>query len=102
MLLNSLCELLKGRGYQLVTAATGSEAIRHLEEMKFDLALLDLRLPDYSGHEIMDFINANGIDTKVIVLSGDTGIDAAIGALKRGAAMPHDRLHPGRITDDRR
>ncbi len=85
MLLNSLCELLKGRGYQLVTAATGSEAIAHLEKMKFDLALLDLRLPDYSGHEIMDFINTSGIDTKVIVVSGDTGIDAAIGALKRGA-----------------
>ena len=85
MLLNSLCELLKGRGYHLVTASTGSEAILHLEKMKFDLALLDLRLPDYSGHEIMDFINANGIDMKVIVVSGDTGIDAAIGALKRGA-----------------
>lgn len=43
----------------------------------------------------MDFINANGIDTKVIVLSGDTGIDAAIGALKRGAydylRKPHTR-----------
>ena len=95
MLLNSLCELLKGRGYQLVTASTGSEAIAHLGRMKFDLALLDLRLPDYSGHEIMDFINSAGIETKVIVLSGDTGIDAAIGALKRGAydylRKPHTR-----------
>ena len=95
MLLNSLCELLKGRGYHLVTASTGSEAIDHLSRMKFDLALLDLRLPDYSGHEIMDFINSAGIDTKVIVLSGDTGIEAAIGALKRGAydylRKPHTR-----------
>ena len=33
----------------------------------------------------MDFINARGIDTKVIVVSGDTGIEAAIGPLKRGA-----------------
>ncbi len=95
MLLNSLCELLKGRGFDLVTASTGSEAIRLLSKSKFDLTLLDLRLPDYSGHEIMDFINANGVDTKVIVLSGDTGIDAAIGALKRGAydylRKPHTR-----------
>lgn len=95
MLLSSLCELLKGRGYHLVTASTGGEAMSHLERMKFDLALLDLRLPDYSGHEIMDFININGIDTKVIVLSGDTGIEAAIGALKRGAydylRKPHTR-----------
>lgn len=85
MMLSSLCELLKGRGYHLVTATTGADAIAHLGRMKFDLALLDLRLPDYSGHEIMDFINARSIDTKVIMLSGDSGIDAAIGALKRGA-----------------
>jgi len=95
MLLSSLCELLKGRGFHLVTASTGTEAISYLGKMKFDLALLDLRLPDYSGHEIMDFINANEIDAKVIVLSGDTGIDAAIGALKRGAydylRKPHTR-----------
>ena len=53
--------------------------------MRFDLVLLDLRLPDISGHEIMDFINDKGIDADVIVMSGEVGIDAAIGALKRGA-----------------
>ena len=84
-LLSSLCELLKDRGYQLVTAASGTETLEQLSKLQFDLILLDLRLPDVGGHDIMDFINARGIDTKVIVLSGDTGIDAAIGALKRGA-----------------
>ncbi len=84
-LLSSLCELLKDCGYQLVTAASGSETLAHLDKLQFDLILLDLRLPDFGGHEIMDYINARGIDAKVIVLSGDTGIEAAIGALKRGA-----------------
>jgi diguanylate cyclase (GGDEF)-like protein/PAS domain S-box-containing protein len=84
-LLASLYELLQGRGYQLVTAATGSEALAHLSRLRFDLVLLDLRLPDIGGHEIMDFINEKGIDADVIVMSGEVGIDAAIGALKRGA-----------------
>jgi diguanylate cyclase (GGDEF)-like protein/PAS domain S-box-containing protein len=84
-LLSSLYELLQGRGYQLVTAATGSEALAHLSRLRFDLVLLDLRLPDIGGHEIMDFINEKGIDADVIVMSGEVGIDAAIGALKRGA-----------------
>ncbi len=84
-LLSSLCELLKDGDYQLVTAACGAAAIEQLSRMQFDLVLLDLRLPDLSGHEIMDFIKASGVDAKVIVLSGDSGIDAAIGALKRGA-----------------
>ena len=84
-LLTSLYELLQGRGYQLVTAATGGEALAHLARLRFDLVLLDLRLPDIGGHEIMDFINEKGIDADVIVMSGEVGIDAAIGALKRGA-----------------
>ncbi|QYF95573.1 EAL domain-containing protein [Massilia sp. PAMC28688] len=84
-LLSSLHELLCERGYTLVTAQSGAEALAHLVAQKFDLVLLDLRLPDMSGHEVMDFINANQIGTDVIVMSGEVGIEAAIGALKRGA-----------------
>jgi diguanylate cyclase (GGDEF)-like protein/PAS domain S-box-containing protein len=84
-LLTSLHQLLQNRGYHLVTASSGTEAIAHLSRMHFDLVLLDLRLPDIGGHEIMDFINAKSIDADVIVMSGEVGIDAAIGALKRGA-----------------
>ena len=84
-LLSSLYELLRDRDYHLVTASNGAEALAQLSRLRFDLVLLDLRLPDMSGHEIMDFINARGIDADVIVMSGEVGIDAAIGALKRGA-----------------
>ncbi|MBQ5941553.1 EAL domain-containing protein [Massilia sp. AB1] len=84
-LLSSLYELLQGRGYRLVTASSGSEALAQLSRQRFDLVLLDLRLPDIGGHDIMDFINEKGIDAHVIVMSGEVGIDAAIGALKRGA-----------------
>ena len=84
-LLSSLHELLRDRGYHLHTAATGKEALALLATLHFDLVLLDLRLPDMSGHEIMDVINDKMIDAEVIVMSGDVGIEAAIGALNRGA-----------------
>jgi len=84
-LLSSLHELLRDRNYHLVTASNGADALAQLAKLRFDLVLLDLRLPDMSGHEIMDFINGKGIDADVIVMSGEVGIDAAIGALKRGA-----------------
>ncbi|QNA97881.1 EAL domain-containing protein [Massilia sp. Se16.2.3] len=84
-LLASLHELLKGRGFHLTTAGSGTEAIAHLSRSRFDLVLLDLRLPDIGGHEIMDFMNERGVGADVIVMSGEVGIDAAIGALKRGA-----------------
>ena len=83
--LSSLGQLLHGRGYHLTCVATGGEALAHLARDSFDLVLLDLRLPDIGGHQVMDFINEQGIDADVIVMSGEVGIDAAIGALKRGA-----------------
>jgi diguanylate cyclase (GGDEF)-like protein len=97
-LLSSLHELLRNGNYNLVTATNGAEAIDQLSKLRFDLVLLDLRLPDVSGHDIMDFIIERGIDASVIVLSGDRGIDAAIGALRRGAygylrkPYPHEEL----------
>jgi diguanylate cyclase (GGDEF)-like protein/PAS domain S-box-containing protein len=84
-LLSALHELLRDRGFELVTAKSGAEALAQLSARRFDLVLLDLRLPDMSGHQIMDFINEREIDADVIVMSGDVGIEAAIGALKRGA-----------------
>jgi diguanylate cyclase (GGDEF)-like protein/PAS domain S-box-containing protein len=83
--LTSLQELLQRHGYHLTLASTGGEALAHLADAQFDLVLLDLRLPDLSGHQVMDCINQHAIDAKVIVLSGRVEIDAAIGSLKRGA-----------------
>lgn len=84
-ILSSLGELLKGRGFVLTSAANGIEAIQYLSQAPFDLVILDLRLPDMSGHDIMDFMNTRQTGANMIVTSGDREIEAAIGALKRGA-----------------
>ena len=84
-MLSSLCELLKTQDVHLVTADCGRAALDFLGSSEFDLAILDMGLPDMSGHEIMDFINAHKPGTDVIVVSGINDIDSAIGALKRGA-----------------
>ena len=84
-MLASLCELLSERNYHLVTATSGDEAIKLLSESNFDLVLLDLRMPGFSGLEVMDFIRQQNISVGIIVVSGEAGIDSAIGSLKRGA-----------------
>ena len=84
-LLASLGELLKNRGLILVSANSGTEAIAQLSREVFDLVILDLRMPDITGHEIMDYMNVHQMDANVIITSGDSGIEAAIGALRRGA-----------------
>ena len=105
-LLDSLRELLKGLGYKLTTASSGKEAIEHLSRMKFDLILLDLRLQDMTGHQIMDFVRDHEIDAHIIVLSGDTAIEAAIGALERGAfgylRKPYDPRELLKLVDNAR
>ncbi len=85
LMLASLCELLKHRDFVLTTADCGAAAIDLLRHTVFDLVILDLLLPDISGQQVMEFMNAQGIDTNVIVISGASGIDAAIGALRAGA-----------------
>jgi len=84
-ILNSLLDLLGNDGFALSTAADGTQALAQLRTTPFDLVILDLRLPDMSGHDIMAFINAQQLDTNVIVTSGDSGIEAAIDALRLGA-----------------
>lgn len=82
---DSLRELLKNVALELATARNGKDALAQLSSRRFDLVLLDLCLPDVNGHTIMDFISREAIDVDVVIISGRVEIDAAIGALKRGA-----------------
>lgn len=56
-----------------------------LDKQQFDLALLDMRMPDIGGRDIMAAIEARELDTAAIVVSGDATFDAAAGALRQGA-----------------
>ncbi len=84
-LLDSLRDLVAMRGYQVRTAANGRTAIAALEGGQFDIVLLDLALPDMTGHQLMDAIAQRNIDTTIVVVSGDASINAAINALRKGA-----------------
>jgi diguanylate cyclase (GGDEF)-like protein/PAS domain S-box-containing protein len=103
-LLSSLQALLGGKGLEISSAANGAEAMALLEQISFDLAILDLGLPDMSGHAIMDTMNAKQMGASVIVTSGDSGIESAIGALKRGAfdylRKPYSREELFRTVDN--
>lgn len=82
---DSLKVLLSKQGYDAKTAYSGKEAIEHLAKDTFDLALLDIVMPDMTGHEVMDYINSRNPDTSVIVMTGHASVDSAIESLRRGA-----------------
>ncbi|AXS79087.1 bifunctional diguanylate cyclase/phosphodiesterase [Dechloromonas sp. HYN0024] len=78
-------ELLADNHRSISEASTGQEAIATLREGKTDLVILDLKLPDISGLEIMDWMRTHKIDTSVIIFSADKSINSAIHALRHRA-----------------
>src|SRR5215470_16707522 len=80
----SLKERLSSEGYRVVEADTAESAIeRHAEGV--DLVLLDYRLPDGDGLEVLKHIKAHDPDTLVILLTAHSSVELAVEAMKHGA-----------------
>jgi two-component system response regulator AtoC len=81
----STAELLTGEGYEVRTAAGGSEALRELQASRFDLLLLDLRMPGADGLAIVEALRVWGDGIPILMLTGYGTVDAAVRALQLGA-----------------
>jgi PAS domain S-box-containing protein len=82
---DSLKVLLSDQGYDTQTGHSGKEAMECLSRDSFDLVLLDIVMPDMTGHQIMDYINSQNQETLVILMTGHASVDSAIESLRRGA-----------------
>jgi len=80
----TLKQILSFYGYQVTVATSGREAIRLLDTHTFDLALLDVELPDMYGYEVIDSIKENNRFLIPIMLTGNGSLDTAIQALRKG------------------
>ncbi|HEY2905379.1 MAG TPA: sigma-54 dependent transcriptional regulator [Vicinamibacterales bacterium] len=80
----SLSEHLSGAGYRVVEAATAAAALeRHAEGV--DLVLLDFKLPDGDGLDVLKKIKEADPDTLVILLTAIASVNTAVEAMKNGA-----------------
>jgi len=84
-ILTNLTQVFSARSYSVSVANGGMEALSMLRTQKFDVCVLDLLMSDITGHDVMNHIRRDRIDTSIIILSGDTSIDAAISALTHRA-----------------
>ncbi len=72
-------------GYQVLEAETGAAALKLAHHESPDLVLLDVRLPDISGIEVLEQLKSNGDARAVIMITADPQIDDVKNALKMGA-----------------
>jgi len=73
-------------GWSVHPMATGSEAVRVAAALAPDIVLLDLRLPDMSGLEVLRKIRETSPQSEVIMLTGQGSIESAVEAVRAGAA----------------
>ena len=62
-------EFLTRRGHVIHTAADGRLALELLKENSYQLAFLDLSMPEVTGFEIVDFIRKNALKMKVVMIT---------------------------------
>ena len=80
-----LSGLLKDEGYAVVTADSGREALNQIKQTRVGLVMLDLRLPDLDGLEVLRQIRSNDVNLPVIMMSAHGTISTAVEATKLGA-----------------
>ncbi len=94
LIAESLKKALSREGYDILTAATGREALQSYEENGPDLILLDVKLPDIDGIQVLQKIRQVDAKTPIIVMTAYSGIKGAVEAMKSGAydyvAKPFD------------
>jgi DNA-binding NtrC family response regulator len=80
-----LCDELRARGHMAVAAESVAEGREQLKQSDFDVALVDLMLPDGSGIDILKQIDEDDLPMEAIILTGYATVSTAIEAMKLGA-----------------
>jgi DNA-binding response OmpR family regulator len=77
--------ILQDEGYEVDLAATGKEAIQRTQEKNYNIALLDIRLPDMEGIELLKLLKDGVPRTRKIMVTGYPSMQNAISALNKNA-----------------
>jgi diguanylate cyclase (GGDEF)-like protein len=81
----TLADILRAKGYDILTARSGAEGLAMLVDHAVNLALIDLGLPDMPGLEVLDTLKAGYPSIEAIILTGNATLDSAIEATNREA-----------------
>ena len=78
----ALTRILNLEGYVAEEVSSGQKALALLQQNKYDLVILDMRMPGMSGLEVMEYISKYHPELLIIILTGQATLDSAITATK--------------------
>ena len=80
-----LSQELKLAGYQVSTAANGTQALEQIRAEKFQLAICDINMPDMGGLDVLEAIRQTQPEMEVLMMTGYGTVETAVAAMKKGA-----------------
>ncbi len=86
IVLKSCHRILTRLGYQVEATSSPQEGLRKIIEGSFNLAIVDVKMPELDGMEVLDVIRSSMPETDVIMITGYSTVKTAVEAMKRGAA----------------
>jgi len=99
-ILKGLKGILQSEDYSVDTAETGKEALQKSKMRFFNLALLDIRLPDIEGTELLKIMHKNQPEMMKIMVTGYPSLENAVIALNQGAdAYVIKPVNPEKLLD---
>ena len=82
----SVQSVLTTQGYRVQTVHNALTALESIQAGKFDLVLLDVMMPKMTGFQVLDALDRVSLDTYFIIMTGDTTMESAVEAIRRGAS----------------
>jgi two-component system, NtrC family, response regulator AtoC len=80
-----LCSFLRGRGHHVVCVGDGKAALQAARNEAFDVALVDIIMPEMDGLETLRNLRSEADGPEVIIITGNGTVETAINAMKLGA-----------------
>jgi CheY-like chemotaxis protein/glycine cleavage system H lipoate-binding protein len=83
---NSCRRILNLQGHNVQTALSGREALRKVEEDKYDVVIADWKMPEIDGMEVARIVKKNHPDIVLIMITGYPSVESAVKAIRLGVS----------------
>ena len=82
-ILKLLDTIITSKGYDFTKIGNGKEGVKLIEEQNFDVILLDLAMPEFSGMDVIESLKKSNIlkDQKIVIFTASSATDNEIGEL---------------------